>query len=733
MAARKKKEVQKFLEPLTGAVRRKKFMTVDIESKDGDSRTKAGFTRPFLIGTYDPNRKLYQEFRDDPRLRASKAWQERALAPDGCIGKVMAYLLSPAFAGYMIYAHNGGSFDHLFWLAWLRTHEDEYGFEVVPVQSSIQVIKVWRLPEEEGEPIRERWTFLDSMKLFPTSLEKLCKTFGLPGKVEQDLYLDEDDPSWSVYLKQDCVALADVLTKIHDLVENKLGGEVGMTSPSTSMKLFRRRFLGRKGSVRKIARHAHWPECEAESAEVRAKCPGCAHAWIRRGFYGGRTELFRTYGERLKYLDLNSAYVAAMLEDMPVGDRIVRTTLDWRLAKRHAGFVECTVLIPEDCPIPPLPHRDVLTGKLIFPTGRFSGVWGTKELELLKDPLVNGKILSVRKVVWFRLKPLFKQMMEELYKLRDKGLSTFDEGLSALAKILGNGLFGKWAMKRERMQIVFARWKGPKTCFLCQEAINKKGEEQVEEKGLCGECEGSKPASEHSGDVWYQKRQTDAAYIIPHISAHITSLARVRLWGYMKMVIEMGGKLYYTDTDSLIVDVDLPTSTALGALKDEYGDCGCKGCQALLKKGGKPAHRKGGEGFVVQELKGTFVQAKCYMLESESFDAPRVTMKGFPYRRMDATHEKVDGKPCGCPECIIRCKENLLKLQAGETLSWRQLEKVRTLASLGFDRGPSMKGISKSFRGAYDKRIINSDGLTTRAVVLDEGDAFSASTQTVER
>jgi hypothetical protein len=295
----------------------------------------------------------------------------------------------------------------------------------------------------------------------------------------------------------------------------------------------------------------------------------------------------------------------------------------------------------------------------------------------------------VKKVVWFRLKPVFTQMVDELYALRDKSRADFDVGLSELAKLFGNSLYGKFAMRQERMQIVFAKWKGPASCFLCQEAVLE------ETHGLCKSCEGSKPASDHSGDVWYQKKKTDASYIIPHISAWITALARVRLWMSMKAAIVLGGKIFYSDTDSLLTDVDLPTSTELGGLKDEYPGA---------------------------DLTGTFVQPKVYMLESETFEAPKVTMKGFPYRNMASTHAKdpITKKPCSCAECIIRCKDNLVRLQAGETLEWKQLEKVRTLAALGFSRGPLMKKVSKSFRGKYDKRVINEDGISTRAVVLDE-------------
>ena len=696
------KESRDFLEPLTGTLKRKLFATVDIESKAGDTQ-KAGFTRPFMVGTYDPQRDLYHEFRDEPHLRV-RNWEERASLPGGCVDKTLSYLLSSAFNGYTFYAHAGGSFDHLFWLNWLRQHDDEYGFEVIPVQSSIQAIKVWRIPEEPEDPIKERWLFLDSFKLFPSSLDKMLKSFKLAGKVEHDLEMHEDDERWSVYLKQDCVGLAKGLTAIHDLVENRLGGEVGMTAPSTSMKLFRRKFLGRKGSVKRIARHQHWPGCNNQE-----KCPGCAHVWIRRGYYGGRTELFRTYGKKLHYYDINSSYAASMLDEMPIGDRTITKTLDWRMAERNAGFIECTVYIPPDCPLPPLPHR-AKNGKLIFPTGTFSGVWSTKELELLKDPLVNGEIRSVKKCVWFGLRPVFQDMVLELWHFRQKCLAgcttkgckgcnpEFDEGMSALAKILINACYGKFGMKQERTSIVFSNFKDKEHCFLCQEPLSKTlpdGEDEPRIVGaLCKECEGSKPASDEFGDVWYQSKKVEASYIIPHIAAHITALARIRIWRFMQRALEAGGNVYYTDTDSCLTDVELPSSQELGAFKDEYPG---------------------------RVLTGRFVQPKVYLLECEE-GFPKSHVKGCKDESCPGCEkEKVTMK--GFPRAL-RTKANLERLEAGETLSYDNLEKIRTLATKGFRRGPLMRKVKKSFKSKYDKRVINPDGLTTRAVVLDEGENF---------
>ena len=61
-----------FLEPLTSSVKRKKFCVYDIESKHDDTQ-KAGFTRPFLVGTYDSEMDEYAEFRNLGHL-ANRDW-----------------------------------------------------------------------------------------------------------------------------------------------------------------------------------------------------------------------------------------------------------------------------------------------------------------------------------------------------------------------------------------------------------------------------------------------------------------------------------------------------------------------------------------------------------------------------------------------------------------------------------------------------------------------------------
>lgn len=149
-----------------------------------------------------------------------------------------------------------------------------------------------------------------------------------------------------------------------------------------------------------------------------------------------------------------------------------------------------------------------------------------------------------------------------------------------------------------------------------------------------------------------------------------------------ELVVRAGGRVSYSDTDSIITDVELPSSKELGHLKDEYpGDT----------------------------LSYRAIQPKVYLIEREGLS--KVTMKGFPL--------------------VLRRRETLERLEHGEVIRtvpkpngtgeerWKRLEKIRTLARKGFRGPPEMNPVEKSFRTKYDKRTATTAG-GTKALVLDE-------------
>jgi hypothetical protein len=66
---------------------------------------------------------------------------------------------------------------------------------------------------------------------------------------------------------------------------------------------------------------------------------------IKNGYYGGRVEAFKTYGEDLHMYDVNSLYPHVMLKDMPI-DQMYKSS-DPNL-DNYFGFCYATVNIPKN-------------------------------------------------------------------------------------------------------------------------------------------------------------------------------------------------------------------------------------------------------------------------------------------------------------------------------------------------------------------------------------------------
>lgn len=492
------------LKPLYDDIKRRPFITFDLESKDGLTQ-KPGFDRPFLAGWYDGINYQYAKARRcDPDY-----WQ-----PGGVIDHAMRRILVDDYRGHIIYAHNGGRFDFLFELPWLECVGRDLGFcyKVVPLQSSIQILEVWKADKK-----RTKWRFLDTVRLLQMPLDKAAKTFGLGGKMVFDLAEDEDHPDWPEYNRVDTVKLYDTMLLYHGYVEERLNAEVKISTAGTAMSYFRRNHLGKE------------VEREIET-----------HLFVRPAYFGGRVEVFRKQGTGLRYYDINSSYPASMLRPVPSGQAYAWEGVPTaKVTSGRLGFIEADVELPE-CEFPPLPVRH--EGKLMFPVGRLRGVWSSVELSRVKQHVKRWG-----KSVWYDSEPILASFVRSLYEYRDKGRDDYNEGMAVIAKWLMNGLYGKFGMNEVRTKLVVA------------------GQDTIPE--------GAWPADgTPDSALWYCEEITDQPYIIPQISATVTAYSRVMLLDWMVAARERGGNVYYCDTDSLVTDVVMPVSTELGQLKQEYGD-----------------------------------------------------------------------------------------------------------------------------------------------------------------
>lgn len=683
------------LEPLRGSVRAKKFLTFDIESK-ADEGDEPGFERPFLVGIYDGEK--YHSFRDEHHRGD---WRRRYYWSGGCLDQAMRFLLKKKYRGWLVYGHNAGRFDYLHVLPWLEFLGQRHGFmfQVVPVASSIQLLSVARrrskdAPTSKGRNRAKSWDFVDSYRLMPLSLDAAAKAFGLEGKLKHDLRMPESDPRWETYNEQDCRQLYEVMQRFHSYVEGRLGGQVGITAASTAVNLWRRSYLD------------HSVERNEQT-----------HEFVRPSYVGGRCEPFILKGEKLRYYDINSSYPNVMQRDMP-GELIGQFDgeIPWQLLNERAvGFVEADVYV-DKCRIPPLPVRGdgkKLPNKLLFPWGHLRGTWDWAELSYALEH--GARIERIHRSVWYEGDPFFRQFVEHLYPLRDQRREDYDAGLAAIAKILLNSCYGKTGQKLLRKKLYL--WNDPELPENAYPASTKADDDSVD------------------AIYWYAETEVDAPYIMPQTASHVTALARVEWHKWAMYTHSLGGNVYYGDTDSLIVDVELPTEPGmLGALKDEYPE------------------QSG-------SINGVFLGPKMYLLES--WDFQKVKYKGVELRRSsdyagykkkvlelagkgyaaiprnenetgDAWALRVAKKfenraACRELEAFVKASiasreynlETFRKLESNETVYQWRLEKIGQLIQDQFMHGPRMYEVPRSRHDNHDKRVILADGIHTEPIYVD--------------
>lgn len=373
-------------------------------------------------------------------------------------------------------------------------------------------------------------TFIDSFNHYRMPLVKIGKAFGLE-KLKFDIYSKE-------YVAMDAFIPVKAMAFTRDYIMS-LGGEVGSTAGSTAMSV--------------------WLAMEGEDYLTGP----FDNPWLRAGYSGGRTEIFRrvTKGDLLydaagqpimvedplnpgemtqdrkasiKGFDVNSMYPYCMMTDYPM-----LTNEDPKMEKRK-GMAEVTVAVPHDHYVGPLVYRDS-NKRLVYPVGRFRGIWTYDELRYAES--VGARVLKVHKAIGgnYTERP-FDHFINTIYSRRK---SSNNPAEREVLKVVLNSLYGKLASKN-RITRVVSKYNMLKT------------------------------GSRRIGDVrWIDHNRglldfetPQQRYVNVLWGAMITANARVLLTQYLRRVPEE--KLIYCDTDSIYVnDYDLPVSDELGGVKLE--------------------------------------------------------------------------------------------------------------------------------------------------------------------
>ena len=397
----------------------------------------------------------------------------------------------------------------------------------------------------------------DSLKILPSSLDKLSKDFKLEEKAKIDLsdhilnigwaldqdgnktddknkmdmrkskghYFENVDPEENMlneYLINDNISLYEILNKILNISGLDMDEFIECpTTASLAMRVFKTNYPDDYNDIVGTNWRGQWGRfCED---------------FVRLGYYGGRTEVFKPFLFNGYHYDVNSLYPSVMKDhEFPVGyyqfftgKKAEHTFNYWMKQGIGGGFAEVEIYVPEDMHIPPLPVRH--KNKLKFPVGRLSGVWALPEI---KNAIKYGcTINKIKQVLFFeKTVPVFQAFVEDFAEIKMNS-----EGAKRqFAKLMQNSLYGKFGMQRKRKTLLD---------LSDEEEVKKAGYPYVKYKHPLLKKE-----------FLYAEIEVDPQYIQPHIAAYVTALARNVLYeGLVKQE-----DTTYCDTDSIACKNKMP-------------------------------------------------------------------------------------------------------------------------------------------------------------------------------
>lgn len=492
--------------------------------------------------------------------------------------------------GRTCYFHNFGGYDAI--LAMPALINLPYLFEPIMKDGEVISIRV----TNKGKVLL---TIKDSLRILPGSLAKLAKDWGATTQkdhfphyfwkdcIEQTLSYFGPIPAyeffepkrtslkeyeemkglfpnnnWSFlevskkYIMGDCIALYQVLVKYFETVQLKFPIDPLKiySAPSASFRIWRTQQLPLlKNDGLKVYDLSHNLDSE-----------------LRNSYCGGIVDVYRPHliGEGF-YYDVNSLYPSAMCEPMPVGHpRSTDTLTEYQLGE-FFGFVEATVQAPENEYIGLLPIKH--QGRLICPGGTFKGLFFSEELKFALNN--KYKLLNITKAYKFQKGVhTFLELITQLNDMKITAQLNNQPTIRNLAKLLMNSMYGRFGMHpsllkhnfwtTDEINEISSNWTIQNridygelslvTAILDQERILKT-------KGL-------KILTKELNKL---RNNTNVA-----IASAVTAHSRMLINSYKIYALQNNYELYYSDTDSLVLNKELPPhmvdSTTLGKLKLEH-------------------------------------------------------------------------------------------------------------------------------------------------------------------
>lgn len=556
-----------------------KFLTVDIETY----KLPEGTYVPYAIGYYD-GEKLKTLYLTDFKN------------PESMIYNLFKQLFKTKYNNYTIYFHNLSNFDAYFIINTLRS---KFSHNIIIKENKGKLIS-FKIIYKNKYSIN----IYDSYRLLPLSLSKLGESFNVEVKksvfpysfVNKNnlLYYGEKPDftyynnisineynnipisNWSLrletikYLSNDLISLYLILKQFNDYIFNHYGLNItkSPTLPSLALALYRSKYY--KNNVPIIQ--------------------GKKYLEIKQSYFGGRCEIFKPsnirsspikiehlpswltssldpttenisedikIGDPLFYYDVNSLYPFVMKNAMPVGE--VKSTNNPNLQDIF-GFCYAKIETPEDMYYPILPTK--INGKLLFPLGKFEGWYFSEELKYAKE---QGYKIELIKSYIFDKNFIFDKYVNDFYAIK----SSKDLGKKTIGKLFLNSLYGKFAQDIKFTEAKIIDKKDLNSFILNNNLLDI----EILDKNQVLVYYSTLPESLNSANI--EDTYNIAPNISISISSAIASYARIFMHKIFTRLQQLGVNVYYTDTDSIVVDRPLPEDLVgygIGEFKLVFGN-----------------------------------------------------------------------------------------------------------------------------------------------------------------
>jgi len=328
------------------------------------------------------------------------------------------------------------------------------------------------------------------------------------------------------------------------------------------------------------------------------KLPDLAYSWqtwdrVAAANFGGRNTICRAESSPVgTHHDMSSAYGAALGAcELPTGApaELGSAAATRALHNGSAGVYTCTVEVPEDEYLPPLPWRSPL-GRVAYPTGIFTGTWTLPEL---LAGVERGAVVHEIKggVVWTGKRRLFGELVARWYGYR-RAAGKYT-ALGQWLRLLPNALTGMFALSPMR-----------ETIRMHPDEIKVCLREKSCRRGCTGRC-GAYAQVDAWGHMWAQPffRLGESAHV--HWAAYLRAACRT---AWLEGAERTGpGELVYGATDSIWTHSrKLPgdSGTGLGQWERKHGflewECRGVGIYKYRDDHGKLVIRAAGAGKLTE-------------------------------------------------------------------------------------------------------------------------------------